>query len=374
MDIVQIVPRVPPAVDGISDYSLNLADNLLKTHRISSQFLACQKGIHPEPMINGFPVVGLPAQNTKAFLASLPENTRTVILHYTNYPYVLGKYDAPFWLLEALKAALKQRRFKLVVMFHEVPLTRMKDYLNPTQGLVALLIARMADVVLTNCSKSQFILSKVSKRPVANLPVFSTVGEPDSTPLLEKRKRRLIVFGGFSRFRVYKDSFQELVNACQLLEIEEICDVGPPLNLNWTKINGVSIVEMGIKSPEEISKLMLESIAGFFDYSRFPGYLAKSTILAAYCAHGLLPISARYNPSEADGIKMNKHYLVADRQSRNLRLGQLQGIADNACEWYRTHNQVKTAEFFASYVLEKSSNVLENSLQAHTTLDELSIL
>ncbi len=31
---------------------------------------------------------------------------------------------------------------------------------------------------------------------------------------------------------------------------------------------------------------MLNAIAGIFDYTPFPGDLAKSGVLAAYCAHG----------------------------------------------------------------------------------------
>ncbi|WP_043998980.1 hypothetical protein, partial [Microcystis aeruginosa] len=95
--------------------------------------------------------------------------------------------------------------------------------------------------------------------------------------------------------------------------------------------------------------LMLTSRGGFLDYSRFPRDLGKSTVFAAYAAHGLVPVLTDYNPSEADGVENNKHYLVADENLSSLDLTQLQQIADNAHRWYQDHNLIKVAKFYGSY-------------------------
>ncbi|MGJ3253844.1 MAG: hypothetical protein ACFE0J_22330 [Elainellaceae cyanobacterium] len=358
MDIIQIVPRMPPLVDGIGDYSLKLADQLLEHHGIVTNFLVCQQRKRLNPVIGGFPAVGLPNQEIETFLELMPKGVTRVILHYTNYPYVLGKHDAPFWLLNALEAACQQHNLKLIVMFHELPLLKKTRYIRPIQGFVALRIAKLADHVLTNCANFNAILSKWVQQPVATVPVFSNVCEPPSFPPLAERPRRMIVFGGPSRARIYRDSADALTHACQALGIEEICDIGPSLKLDQLNVSDlvdVPIMEMGIRPLDEISELMLMAIAGFFDYSRFPGYLAKSGVFAAYCAHGLVPISATYNPSEADGVCADQHYLIANQRLEELKLQTLQTIADTAHQWYAAHSQQKSADIFADHLFNENT-------------------
>lgn len=364
MDIVQIVPRVPPLVDGIGDYSLKLASHLREHHSISTQFLVCQQRKKLNPTLDGFSTIGLSQQDIASFMQALPQEMRYVILHYTNYPYVLGKHDAPFWLMEGLKAARQERNFRLVVMFHELPLLKRTNYVRPIQGFVALRVARMADRVLTNCANFQSILQRWLNTPIATLPVFSNVSEPRSLPSLQERPRRMVVFGGPNRIRIYRDSVKELAHACQALGITEIYDIGPSLKLDQvdiSELNGIQMTQLGVRSLDEISDLMLQAIAGFFDYSRFPGFLAKSGVYAAYCAHGLVPISASYNPSESDGVWPGQHYLIADSRLGVLPAAKLRAIAQTAHTWYTTHNQRNSASVFAEHLLSDSVSIQQPS-------------
>ncbi len=364
LDIVQIVPRVPPLVDGIGDYSLKLAGHLREHHGISTQFLVCQQRKTLSPTLDGFPTIGLPHQEVTSFVQAMPQEVRHVVLHYTNYPYVLGKHDAPFWLMEGLKAARQERDFRLVVMFHELPLLKRTNYIRPIQGFVALRIAKMADRVLTNCANFQSILLRWLNEPIATLPVFSNVSEPGNILPLAERPRRMVVFGGPNRMRIYRDSMQELAQACRSLGITEIYDIGPPLKLDQldrSDLDGIQITEMGVRSLDEISELMLQAIAGFFDYSRFSGFLAKSGVFAAYCAHGLIPISATYNPSEADGVWAGQNYLIADARLDALPDNKLQAIAQSAHTWYAAHNQQNSANVFAEHLLSDSLHVQQPS-------------
>lgn len=352
MNIVQIVPRLPPYTDGVGDYSIRLANQLLKGHGIATQFLVVKQGIKTEPLINGFPATGIPAPTPEAFLSVLPKDIEVILLQYSNYPYLAGKLDAPWWLLTGLQAAMKQRSIKLVVMFHELPTLKFKNlnFLNPIQSMVSYCLAQIATKVLTNNSRFQRTLSQWIKRPVTCIPNFSTIAEPDCVLPLTQRQRRMIVFGGSDRHRVYKNCFKELLYSCQVLEIEEIYDVGKPLNLHPSDFKGVRLVEMGFQPAQVVSQLMLNSWAGFLDYSRFPGALCKSTVFAAFCAHGLIPICSCYESSEANGLEMNQHYLVPD-QLKDVNLMQLQTVADNANKWYNIHNLTESAKVFASSIL-----------------------
>ncbi|HBB31371.1 MAG TPA: hypothetical protein DDZ80_13150 [Cyanobacteria bacterium UBA8803] len=351
--IVQIVPRLPPYTDGVGDYALRLADRLLQEHEIFTHFLVFQQGIQTDPIIKGFSATGLPAHNTEAFLSVLPADIEGMILHYSNYPYLLGKFDAPFWLVEALRSAMKLRQIKLVVMFHELPKLKWQkiSFLNPIQSFVSRRLAQIASSVITDSGRFKAQLSQWTKSPITCIPDFSTVGEPEHIPPLAQRERKFIVFGGNDRHRVYKNALPALLKTCQTWQITEIYDIGQPLNLNPAEFPGVHLNQMGFQPAELISKLMLDSWAGCFDYTRFPGDLGKSTVFAAYCAHGLIPLGTQYNPSEADGIEMNHNYLVLGDHLSQFNFEELQTIANNAHQWYKSHNQTENAKVFASHLL-----------------------
>lgn len=349
MNIIQITPRLPPALDGVGDYSLELANGLLEKYGVVTHFLTCQEGFKPEPVINNFPVVQLPAQTPAAFLDSLPKNIDKVILQFSDCPYD-QKYCSPFWLLEGLKAAKQQQNFKLLVMFHEFPRIYLRKtlYLYPIQNFVAQSIAKLADIVFTNNSVYQTLIRRGSQPPVKSIPVFSNVGEPEDIPPLNERIRRLVVFGSTAkRAQVYHKMRETLVNTCRLLEIEEISDVGTPLNLNTSEIEGVRLVEMGRKTAQDISKLMLNSIAGIA-----PSYnnqlLTKSGVFAAYCAHGLVPVITQGKSSIADKLEVGKNFFYPDSRLKNIDIQSLQAIANNAHSWYANHSKLKTVELFAS--------------------------
>lgn len=351
--IVQIVPRLPPYTDGVGDYALGVADRLLKERGISTHFLVFQQGLQIEPIINGFSATGLPAHSTKAFLSVLPPDIEGIILHYSNYPYLLGKFDAPFWLPDALQLAGEQRQIKLVVMFHELPRLKWKNisFLNPIQSIVSRRLAKIATIIITDSGRFKAQLAQWVKHPITCIPDFSTVGEPEFVPPLTKRDRRLIVFGGSDRHRVYQNALPQLLETCKIFQITEICDIGKSLDLNPSDFPGVHLIQMGFQSAEAISQLMLNSWGGCFDYTRFPGDLGKSTVFASYCAHGLIPLGTQYNPSEADGIALNKNYLILGNHLSQFNETQLQDIADNAYKWYQPHNQTQNAQIFASHLL-----------------------
>ncbi|HEY9652412.1 MAG TPA: glycosyltransferase family 1 protein [Coleofasciculaceae cyanobacterium] len=351
--IVQIVPRIPPHTDGVGDYSLKLAEQLLKDYRINTHFLVFKKDIEIESLVNGFSATLLSTHTPEFFLSVLPQTIDTILLHYSNYPYLSGKLDAPFWLVRGLELAMKLRQIKLVVMFHELPMLKYKkiNVLNPIQSIVSRRLAKLASTVITDSARFQAILSQWIKRPIPCIPDFSTIGEPHKIKSLAERKRRIIVFGTTDRNRVYANYLSELLFTCSSLGIEEIYDIGKPLNLRLSDFKKMQVVEMGFQPSDVVSQLMLDSMAGFFDYSRFPGDLGKSTVFAAFCAHGLIPIISQYNPSEADGLEMNQHYLVPGESLQNFSLSQLQTIADKAHNWYKGHSLPENAKVFAASIL-----------------------
>jgi hypothetical protein len=372
MLVTSIITRLPPAIDGVGDYALKLAVQLRHYFDIQTRFVVSDPKWIGTTQIEGFPITQLPVCSAEALLSLLPSDRRgkcsdetecqqplIVLLHYVNYGY--AKRGCPVWLVDGLQRwlALDVKR-SLITMFHEVyaqgfPPWTSSFWLSPIQRNLATRLAQLSSRCLTSRRDYAQLLDELSKGKHPQIPtlaIFSNVGEPDRVLPLEKRSRKIVIFGGSdSRTKVYQNSSRELSYACQLLGIEKIVDIGPPTELTLSAIGGVTIVEMGQLSAPRVSGILSQSIAGFFDY--IPGYLAKSGIFAAYCAHGLLPISARYNPSLSDGIQAGEHYWIPEQGASELEcLRELQAITDNAHTWYQNHQSSVHAKLFAQQLFD----------------------
>lgn len=358
MQVISIIPRLLPVTDGVGDYALNLARQLCRDFGIDTHFIVGDPTWKGTSEIEGFSISQVTrrsASTLRSLLSFHHQTSITVLLHYVGYGY--AKRGEPFWLVEGLERWYNGTgNAQLVTMFHELyafgPPWTSAFWLSPLQKNLATRLAQLSDRCLTSrkpYADTLFTLSQGKQTAIPTLPIFSNLGEPEKVPKLTERQRRLVVFGGQSnRQRVYQKSSAELNRACQLLGIEEVLDVGPSTNLSLSTVNGVSVVEMGKQPAPVISRLLLNSLAGFFDYHT--DFLAKSTIFAAYCAHGILPISARCNGGPVDGIAVGKHYWIPDTQAIGLMdLTEGQAIADNAYTWYHTHNLLVAAKTFAPF-------------------------
>lgn len=357
MIIIQIVPRLPPSVDGLGDYALSLAFQMRQDFGIETHFIVGDQKWVGDAHIEGFNISQVPMQSANILLSLLQLNhcsDATVLLHYVNYGY--AKRGCPIWLVEGLQRWRNTTvKGSLITMFHEVyaygfPPWTSSFWLSPLQKKLAGSLAQLSDRGFTNRKDYGKLLYKLSQgkhSQIYTLPVFSTVGEPKQVLPLAKRSKKIVIFGGYAmRRNVYQNSSTELLHACQLLEIEEIIDIGPPTQLTLSTIGRIPIIEMGQMPAPTISKILLNSIAGFFDY--IPGYLAKSSIFAAYCSHGMLPISARYNPSLPDGIEAGKQYWIPSPEKSSIGLIlELQAIANYAHSWYQEHQLSVQAKLFA---------------------------
>lgn len=358
MLVLSIVPRLPPAVDGVGDYALKLAHQLFQEFDIKTHFATSDVTQIAENQADVLAVNQLNAHTAASLLALLQDSKTTVVLlHYVSYGY--AKRGCPTWLIEGLENwKAKNPEVRLVTMFHEVyasgPPWTSAFWLSSLQRNLATRLAKLSDRILTSKQFYAELLCELAPKHYSQipvLPIFSTVGEPKRVLQLAKRSPQLVVFGGrASRLRVYQDSTDILIKVCQTLDIKKVLDIGPPTGLNLSFIKEVSVVERGTLPVEEISYILSHSLAGFLSYA--PDFLAKSTIFAAYCAHGVLPInSAKKSKSAdgADGIEAGKHYWNPDTPTTILKdLAATQAIADSAYAWYQAHNLQAHAKTFAT--------------------------
>ena len=357
LEILQIVPQLPPTISGVGDYAWLLAKQLRAAHGIRTRFIVCGYGSEGEAQreLDGFPVYQLKEQSAGELLRALAAEgmPQTVLLHYVGYGY--EKRGCPAWLVNVLRAwreASNSRR--LVTMFHELyafgPPWSSAFWTSPIQRRIAARIARLSSACATNMRRyANWLGSRAPQHAgtIKVLPVFSNVGEPAQVPAYHERPARLAVFGtpGWRRdaYTKHRDSLERV---CAQLGLTEIVDIGPDCgavpNLR------VPCVQKGSLPADQFSREFLSCRAGFFSYP--VPFLGKSGVFAAYAAHGLLPITHAANlEGSEDGLEPSQHFIVA-APSFAADDGTCSLVAGKAFNWYLAHGIALHAGAFAPLI------------------------
>jgi hypothetical protein len=280
MEIVQLVPDLDPQ-GGVASYARALA-GALAAHGVSSRL------VHPP---SSSPRAA-PARHG-ANIDALGLGHSTLLLHYSNYGY------APRGCPRGLVAGLERWRAnggpRLVTVFHELYATgrpwQSSFWLSPLQRQLAARMCRTSDGAVTSLSRYAARLRSWSPgATIAALPVFSTVGEtPDPLPPVERRPALVVLGSPGLRRRAYATVESELRAACAALAVTEIVDVGSG-HVAPAAVGSVPVRRMGFLDTAEVAALLATCRAGFVCYPA--EFLGKSTVFAAYCAHGMVPIAA----------------------------------------------------------------------------------
>jgi len=347
LSIIQMVPALPPYMDGVRDYAVRLG-HALRAQGIESAFLACGDGLTRQE-VDGFAASSLPERSAETFAKTLASSaTGIVLLHYSGYGY--ASRGTPAWLVSGLrrwKTGASQRR--LVVMFHELwafgPPWTSSFWLFPLQRALAAAILHLADAFLTNTDLSAARLRRLAsdRSPVAVLPVLSNIGEPNELPPFEAREPLAVVFGQRSmRVRVYvhMDDFLPILRSAG---IEGILDIGPPLERAITRAP-LQVIHCGYLQPTSASAVMLRARFGLLDYPL--DFAAKSGIFAAYTAHGLVPLLRSAINGEHDGLRHGVNLMCVGEPTPGLR-APTQGLATAAHLWYQEHALERAVAYFA---------------------------
>jgi hypothetical protein len=350
--IAQIVVSLPPQVDGIRDYALRLAEGL-RAIGLASDFLAAHRDAADCLRLDGFLVRPFARRDADSLARALSEaGADAVVLHYSGYGY--ARRGAPFWLLQGLTRWKRgDPRRHLVVMFHEVwatgPPWRSSFWMQPLQGLVAAGVARLADAFLTNTQRHATRLARLARgrRPLAVLPVLSNIGEPSSLPAYQHRPPAALVFGQRGqRERVYA-AIGDFLEALAPARIDHIYDLGPPVDGGSVAACPLPVVQLGYLEPAAASEVMLGCRIGLLDYPL--DFAAKSGNLAAYAAHGVVPLIRSAVRGEHDGLRHGMNIVCVGEPGVSLEdTGVASHIARAANIWYAQHAIDPTARIFAS--------------------------
>lgn len=355
--IIQVVPTLPPEINGVGDYALSLSLQLRQDFDVETQFIIGNPDWPGFELLNDFNVLKVKQRSLNALLTGLEKasNSNIILLHYVGYGY--ARRGCPTWLVDSLTRwkAANGSGGRIITMFHEVassgPLWTSAYWTSPLQRKLVMQLLQISNSVITSKKLYADLLSRYSDSRFTDIPsisVFSNVGEPIETLPLTARQRHLVIFGGIGqRTRLYGNSVEEIIWACKYFDIGKILDIGPRFDLSVPLLDQYPVEHTGSLAPSAISALLSHSVAGFLNYD--PEFLGKSGVFAAFCAHGVVPINVRSSDASDDGLIPGVHYVAPTRHmlgKHNLDL--MQTIAQNAYHWYQSHNLSAHASFYYS--------------------------
>jgi hypothetical protein len=355
--LIQIVPSLPPATNGVGDYALTLACVLREEFGINTEFVVGNDQWQGPERVEGFRARRVAARSSRDLEQILEpirssSEAQSVLLQLSIYGYAAR--GCPLWLLDGLKRwKSKQKGSQLITMFHELyafgPPWKSAFWVSPAQRMVIGGLARLSEHAASNtrlaCERLEiFDPSKRQRIPVLAIP--SGVGEPEAACELVARERSMVVFGQAPlRKRAYGAQFQALQQACLDLGITCIHDAGASFDGIPERVGDVPVIRHGLMTASELSQLLAKSLGGFIDYPG--GCLAKSSVFGSYVAHRMVPVVASDNRSEADGLLRGTHYYCVEDRKEPESLPKLQSIADAAWNWYQGHSLRCHARAFA---------------------------
>ncbi len=265
-----------------------------------------------------------------------------LVLHFSGYGYAARGLCG--WLLDELAnlRATHGSSLRLIVVFHELfasaPPWRTAFWLGPMQAAIAARLARLADALWTNTEgHARWLRSQVpAGTAIAVEPVFSNVGEPFDVKPLAARQPRAVVFGSAVTRRRALAGLDRQAATLRQLGVRELVEVGQGERVGDAG-GGIACSFAGALPREELGALLMDSRFGLLEYP--PQFLSKSSVFAAYAAHGCLVLDRCAAGPASDGLAAGRHYLAIGAGRHDdagaVQTGPaLQQVATLGASWY----------------------------------------
>jgi hypothetical protein len=360
--LIQIVPNLPPLIDGIGDHAFCLAQRLREFHDIETSFVVGNPRWKGPSEIDGFSIVQIPARSGANVVRAIQEVTTfgtskvsAILVQFAPYGY--APKGNPSWIVDGIIEVTKATNIPVMTMFHELDVGKRNPWesafwISPFQRILLQRLARISACRITNTEFHRNKLHKWGVQNVTLLPSFSTIGEPSfSLPLMERQKQ-LIVFGRpWQRMHTYNIGRHAIRRMSSFIEFDRIIDVGDPIAGDDEKtIEGFPIIRYGSLPSSGVSDLMGSSVAGLLSYP--VPLLTKSSIYGALCAHGTLPIIVSDNSLEYEEtqLELGLDYILGEDNSNSSHPGDLSEISKRVFARYNSRNSASAAKQIRSLI------------------------
>jgi hypothetical protein len=357
--LIQVVPRRTAEPSGVADYALALARALRAYRGANSVFLSGTPSVHAMP-VDEWKTVCVSKRKAQILaetvqLLSAETDARAVLLHFSGYGY--QKRGVPVWLVQGLRMwSRRAGRVPLLTIFHELYATgrpwQSAFWVSPLQKQIARSILNLSSAAITPidvCSKRLSEWRDGTGPKITAMPVFSNVGEPGCGSAPCARAAAAVVFGlagvEDSIFGIYRSEIERIVSA---LGIEKIFDVGPRLSSKPRTLTGAPVISKGVLPKGDVSELLQRARFGFVAYP--VDCIGKSGVLAAYAAHGVVPIVLSEKSGAFDGLQPGRHFLDGLRLGTSASAQDLASIQGKLFSWYTSHSLKVQADFLADSI------------------------
>jgi hypothetical protein len=343
-----IVPRMPPSVDGVGDYTCQL---LRHSARLNDSIILVENNTYvskqylPEHLILELP------KSSVHFLSLLDlYNINTLILQYSAFGF--SKRGCPLSLLKNIKNwSEKHPNNRLIVMIHELWYItkpwKYGFYLQLLHQYLLLLTLKQATTVFTStdgyCST---LRTKLPTTQIAALPVGSNIVPKTQPSTLDKIRNTWILFGKqANRVSALQDFASWLPKLYEAGLLIQLSVVGPTDNESLSELENRllhsllppdKVVQFGALASVKLSNLMSSCEYGIF--AQTPLSWQKSTIFMAYAAHCIEVVAPFEWPSESKHAHLisSPSSLINDSRTdkNNLAKGFLLGSwYEKSCSW-----------------------------------------
>lgn len=351
--LIQIVPLRSVSPEGVGDYARLIAEQLLSAHDICTVFVTGTILPPKDRLHDAWRTIQVAERSAQAMLNALAEaggnRGDAILLHLSAYGY--QDKGVPLWLLAALERWRQDNpATPLITVFHELyatgPVWRSAFWLGPIQAWIARRLQRISNAGIATTQLYANILKRWrGDRPgsITALPVFSTIGEMPTPPTI--RSASLAVFGRAGIFKaIYLDGIDEIEAFVTANHITEIVDIGQRNEAPPATIGCATVRCMGQLPTADLQRELSRVRFGLLDYDA--DRLAKSTVFAAYCAHGAIPVCLSDNPGVLDGLEPGKNYVKLPAQAHASHFSgvELERLQSCATSWYRPHTLQATVD------------------------------
>jgi hypothetical protein len=348
--LIQVLPRLTPGRCGVSDHAIPLARELKNAFGIDTAFVVLNSR---ESCSLPYPIVHCrPAQLWETCVSLNGGGPGAVLVHVSGYGYAAD--GAPVLLAEALARVRSDGRYRIAAYFHELFATGMPwksaFWYSSRQQRAVRKITWESDLIVTNIAQHASWLERQRARPGAEpvrlLPVFSNFGEAlQRDPIATRDPVMLVVGLRGTRQSAYKQ-LRGMATTLFELKVQEVLDIGPEIELP-PDLNGIPVKRVGMLSVSELAGRLAQSRFGFVAHT--PSCLGKSTVFAAYCAFGTVPVIPRHFPEEIDGLRDGIHLSSPQTASAAEACG-LEQCSLAAWRWYQGHRLHVHAATYARWL------------------------
>lgn len=340
--MIVIVPDLPPKINGLGDYAWLQARTLREKYGIGTTFIVAGRN-YAGDSFDGFEVLSVADSSIQLekTLKILSVNNDTLHLHYVGYGY--QKRGIPYWLLNALKKFKTQNpKSRIIITFHELYAGSNKPWqsafwLRHVQKNICKELFLLCDEAITTGSYYASLLKQFAGKPMQVMPVFSNVEETDTPLPLAGREKTMIIFSSTNINFSFEHYEQALDNFCTQYDIKKIILAGNTESIHTSL--PVTMEYRLLPKANELAEMMRNAFACFIGFPS-PQWFFKSSVFAAACAHGCLPVAIG-DINDEEGLSAGVHFYDCRRDETQQK--SLQSIADAAHQWYMQHSLEKNA-------------------------------